>query len=498
MSGRLLLSAKGITKVFPGTRALSNVSLDIYGGEVHAIMGENGAGKSTLMNILSGAYQPDEGSIVLEGRSVRFSHPRDAQLAGISIVHQELSLCNHLSVAENLFMGRMPRRRFGFIDFSSLYERTRQLLSEFGNHGISPSTPVSSLSVSQQQVVEIAKALSFDCKILILDEPTSSLSEAEVGTLFSLIRRLKERGLGILYISHKFNEIFEICDRVTVLRDGEVVASDTIDRYTSEKIVSLMVGRTLKDYYPPKGRESPEVVFRVRNLSKRPKFTDVSFELRKGEILGVFGLVGAGRTEIARAICGIEPCESGEITIHGVSIKRNSIRDAIEHGLVYLTEDRKQQGLFLKMTVADNIVAPDLQSVSRWGFVDRRRTTQQAESFSTLLKAKFANVTQKVGELSGGNQQKIMVAKWLAVQPKVMILDEPTRGIDVGAKAEIHAILRQLANQGVGIIVISSELPEIIGISDRVLVIHQGRIAAELRGDQMREEEIMAYASGLK
>lgn len=496
MTDKPILEVKGIHKQFPGTKALSNVSLTIHKGQVHTLMGENGAGKSTLMNILSGVFSPTEGEIILDGQTVKFQNPKHAREMGISIVHQELSLCPHLTVAENMFMGRLPKTKLGFMDKKRLRKETQKALSQFKSD-ISPDDLVSELSISEQQVVEIAKALTLDCKVLILDEPTSAITETEAASLFEVIANLKMKGIAIIYISHKFKEIFMISDCLSILRDGHYIGTYSTDEVTSDKVVQLMVGRELQNIYPPKSVPGEKQLLRVENLSKKGLFEGISFSLNQKEVIGIFGLMGSGRTESMRALCGIDPKSSGQFWLNKEPITMNNINQAKNHGVVYLTEDRKSQGLFLEMSITRNIVSSDLGSVSSGMFMEVKKENDISERYSKLLNVKTPSVNQKIGSLSGGNQQKAMIAKWLWTNPKVMIMDEPTRGIDVGAKSEIYRLLREFADEGKGVIVISSELPEIIGVCDRVLVMHQGRIVGEVAGEQMNEQEIMKLASGI-
>ncbi len=495
MQGEYCLTVENITKIFPGTIALSNVSLQVKAGEVHALVGENGAGKSTLMNIISGVLQPDEGTIQFLGEPVQFASPCEAQAAGVGFVHQELALCPHISVAENIYMGRYDKGPFGFIKRKKLYADTAELLKLFKTN-IRPDSMVSDLNIADQQVVEIAKSLSLKCKLLILDEPTSSLSDTETEILFQIIRKLKSDGISVLYISHRIAEIFEICDRVTILRDGSYVNTFHVSEVTPRQIVEGMVGRELNDFYPAKSTESGESLLEVRDLCRYGVFQNISFELRRGEILGLSGLVGSGRTEVARAICAIDKLDEGEVRFLREPIRFKNYSDAIKHGLCYLTEDRKQQGLFLNLNVKNNINAAIIDTLSRHMILQGKKEVANATAYVQRLNIKVHSVGQLISSLSGGNQQKAMIAKWLSVNPSVIIMDEPTRGIDVGAKSEIHNMLRELSNKGIGIILISSELPEIIGMCDRVIVMHEGRVTGEVSGQEITEKRIILMASG--
>lgn len=492
----VLLDVRDIVKRFPGTVALSGVSLEIFKGEIHALVGENGAGKSTLMNIIGGVLQADEGEIFWNGQKVYFADTRHAQEAGIGFVHQELSLCPDVSVAENIFMGRMPVKAGGMIDYDELYKRSSEILKTL-NSNISPQKQLRELNVGEQQIVEIAKALSLNCKLLILDEPTSSLTENEVEILFRLLRSLKSQGISVLYISHRLQEIFDLCDRVTVLRDGHYIMTRLVSEVTENDLILSMVGRNIDAMYPDKSEERGQLILKISNLSHADDFKNVEFELYKGEILGFAGLIGAGRSEMARAICGIDPKDSGEIYVYDQKLNISGYGDAIRNGIGYMTEDRKEQGLFLNLEVKKNISAAKLSNIANGIFIDDDREKRLAERFVTSLNIKVSSIEQPVESLSGGNQQKVMLGKWLAIEPRILIMDEPTRGIDVGAKAEIHALMRQLAEQGVGIILISSDMPEIIGMSDRVIVMHEGCISGELSGSNITEENIMTLASGV-
>ena len=493
----LLLEARAITKRFPGTVALDGAQLQLEAGEMHAVVGENGAGKSTLMKIVSGVYQADAGSLYLQGRPIAPANPRAALDLGIAIVHQELSVVPDLTVAENIFPGRLPTNRLGFVRFGDLFERARRILADL-QVDINPRALVGTLSIANQQLVEIAKALSLQCQVLILDEPTSALTEREAEVLFGLLARLKASGVGILYISHKLSEIFAHADRVTVLRDGQYIGTRRIAETTPDEIIRMMVGRELGDFYPPRARARGRPLLEVRDLALPGSAARCSFTLYAGEVLGISGLIGSGRTELARAIFGADLRAGGQILLDGQPLSVHSPAQAIAGGLGYLPEDRKQAGLFLDMAIKLNIAATNLRAVTRGGFVSPALERDLAEQYVRQLNISTPSIDQEVRRLSGGNQQKALVAKWLAIKPRVLIVDEPTRGIDVGAKREIHYLLRELANQEVGVVMISSELPEILGMSDRVLVMHGGAIVAELDGQTATEEQIMLYASGQK
>lgn len=492
-----LLEARGITKQFPGTRALDNAHLELLPGEIHAVMGENGAGKSTLMKILAGVMLPDAGELRLEGKPISFLSPHQALDHGIAIVYQELNLVPTLTVAENLFPGRLPTGVLGMVRYGALFRNAKQALSNL-SIDIDPRALVGELSIAHQQLVEIAKALSRQCKILILDEPTSALTDREADLLLALLRRLADEGMGILYISHKLKEVFALADRVTVLRDGKYIGTQSISVTTPDVLIRMMVGRDLGTLFPHKSREIGKPIFAARDF-RVPGFNARNcFELRQGEILGFAGLIGSGRTELARAIFGAEAKIEGQIILDGTPIEIDSPKAAIEHGIGYLPEDRKTAGLFLEMSLRLNVAATVLRDVSGGGFVLPARERAVAERAVERLGISTPSIEQEARRLSGGNQQKTLVAKWLAIKPKILIVDEPTRGIDVGAKREIHFLLRNLADTGVGVIVISSELPEVLGLCDRILVMHEGAIAAEFQGDDATEELIMRAASGQK
>jgi ABC-type sugar transport system ATPase subunit len=501
-----LLRMTGIDKSFPGVHALDQVEITVHRGECVALIGENGAGKSTLMKILSGVYQPDGGEIVLDGQTVTLHSPRQAQELGISIIYQEFNLMPNLTVAENVFIGREPNSG-GFVNRGKMEADTRALLDTLGVN-LDPRAVVRDLSVAEQQMVEIAKALSFNAQLVIMDEPTSALTDREVENLIQIVKTLKARGLGVIFITHRLDEIFHMCDWVTVLRDGRNAGEIPIARATSEAIVRMMVGRNLDNLYvkelPEYDRQAPPVL-EVRGLSRTGTVTDasqivlheVSFAVRAGEIVGLAGLVGSGRTEVARSIFGADHFDRGEILIEGQTVTITSPRDAIRRGIGLVPEDRKQQGLVLGLAVRENITLPSLGGLVRLGFVQLGEEQEVARRFVDALRIRTPSLEQKVVNLSGGNQQKVVIAKWLALRPKVLILDEPTRGVDVGAKAEVHHLIAELAAQGVAVLMISSELPEILGMSDRILVMREGRIVADVDRDGATQESIMRYATGV-
>jgi len=490
-----ILRAEGIYKSFGANLVLEDVSINVEAGQVHAVVGENGAGKSTLMNIIGGIYRPDKGHLYLDGQPIPFADPQEAQKKGISLVHQEFSLAPNMSVAQNIFIGRERQNRLGFIDWKGLYADTRTLFERLGVN-LNPATLVSQLSLGMQQIVEIAKALSYNAKIIIMDEPTSALSENEVDRLYVIVRDLTAKGFAIVFISHKLDEVFTIADQISVLRDGRLVGTTRTAETTSSDIINMMVGRHIEDMYPPKSKTVGETIFSVEGFSQTPHFHDINFSLRKGEILGFAGLMGAGRTEVARAIVGADKAETGRLVLKGQTFRPRSPREAIEHGLCYLTEDRKVLGLFLQMTIRDNIVSAALgRFVSALGFLKGGAIREESRRYMDMLEIHAPNDTLTAINLSGGNQQKALLAKWLCAKPQVLIVDEPTRGVDVGAKAKIHQDLRRLAEEGIGVIVISSELPEVIGLCDRIAVFREGSLTAMLEGQQATQREVMKYAT---
>lgn len=485
-----------VTKRFPGVLALDSISFDLRKGEAHALCGENGAGKSTLMKVISGLYQPDEGTIVYKQEKRQFKSSVEAEAAGIAIIHQELNLVPHLNVAENIFLAREPLKGW-FVDKKRMIADAKQLLARL-NIDIDPTVLVKSLSVAQQQMVEIAKALSLNAEVLIMDEPTSSLTESETRQLFAIINELKRDGVAIVYISHRLDELQHIIDRVTVMRDGKYVGTDDFDKTSIDEIVAKMVGRTLEEKFPERvSKPTDHELLRVDNLHRDGVFGPVSFTLHRGEILGFSGLMGAGRTEVARAMFGADPVTSGSIVIDGKAVTINTPIDAIGHGFAYLSEDRKSQGLAISMSVATNMTLTNMDAVSgRFGFIRFDEEQQVAKKYIDALGIKTPTAQQIVKNLSGGNQQKIVIGKWLFRESKFIIFDEPTRGIDVGAKFAIYQLIDKLASEGIGVILITSELPEILGMTDRVAVFHEGKIAQILNTKETSQEEIMHYASG--
>jgi ribose transport system ATP-binding protein len=495
--GQTLVQMEGIDKSFPGVHALNQCRFELRAGEVHALVGENGAGKSTLMKILAGIYPKDAGQIWINGRAVEMHGPRSAQALGISMIHQELNLMPHLTVAQNVFIGREPRRGLGFmLDEDALNQATQRLFDTM-HLKLDPRTRVADLTVAKQQVVEIAKALSYNSQVLIMDEPTAALTETEIAELFTIIRQLRAGGVGIIHISHRLEELKQISDRITVMRDGHTIDTVQTADASIEEIIRMMVGRTIYESSPEVPEVgNPEVVLEVRNLNRGNQLRDINFELKKGEILGFAGLMGAGRTEVARAIFGADPIDSGEIYIHGQRVKLHNPRDAVRQGIGYLSEDRKRYGLALGLDVEANIVLASFKKFLGWlGWVNQSQTSEAAQVYVNALSIKTPSIQQRVKNLSGGNQQKVVIGKWLTANTEILIFDEPTRGIDVGAKSEIYKLLNELARQGKAIIMISSELPEILRMSHRILVMCEGRITGELSSREATQEAIMRLAT---
>ena len=495
MENRPVLEMLHIRKTFPGVVALDDVSFDLRKGEVHVLLGENGAGKSTLMKILSGAYQKTAGQILLGGRAVEIRNPRHARQLGISTIYQEFNLIPHLSAAENIFLGREPTNAIGLIDRSAVYQAASALLRDLGLD-IDARLQIAELGIAGQQMVEVAKAISLDARILIMDEPTSALTEREIAELFARIRKLKDAGVSVVYISHRLEELFEIGDRVTVLRDGKNVGTRNIHDVGKPELIRLMVNRELTNQFPKVRAPIGEEALRVEGLKRDGVLNEVSFSLRKGEVLGIAGLLGSGRTELARAIFGVDEIDSGRIYIDGELRRIDCPRDAIDMGVGFLTEDRKTQGLVLSSSVKENICLPSVERFSTAGVVRSSEEERAATHYVNELRIKAPSINQKVVFLSGGTQQKVVLSKWLCCQARVFIFDEPTRGIDVGSKAEIYRLMNQLTASGVAIIMISSELPEILGMSDRILVMRLGKIAAEFSAEEATQERILHAALG--
>jgi D-xylose transport system ATP-binding protein len=502
--GSPLLEMKAITKTFPGVRALDGVTFDLRAGEIHALVGENGAGKSTLMKVLSGVYPAGTygGEILIEGETRRFAGIREAEAAGIAVIFQELSLVKEMSIGENIFLGREPHR-FGIIRWDEVYSRAGKLLADL-NLDLDPRTPVGHLGIGQQQMVEIAKALSQEARILVLDEPTAALTDAEVESLFHILNRLRSRAVAMVYISHKLDEVFHISDRITVLRDGRTVGTDNTSELDEARVIARMVGREVGNIFPVPHHERGEVALEVRNLSVedpnlagRKLVNDISFQVRRGEVLGIAGLMGAGRSDLLMGIFGAHAGRTtGSIRVEGKSVRITRPSDAIRHGIGFVTEDRKRFGLILDQTILNNMTLAGLKHLSGRFVTNTDAEAAAGERSMKELRVKATSVFTVAGTLSGGNQQKVVIAKWLLTNPRVLFLDEPTRGIDVGAKQEIYAQINNLARAGLAIVLVSSELPEVLGLSDRVIVLHEGRITGEFTRAQATPESVMACATG--
>ncbi len=482
---------------FPGIKALDCVDFSIRPGEVHALIGENGAGKSTLVKIMTGVYRQTAGQVLLNGEETHFRSALDAQAAGITAIHQEASMFSELTVTENIFMGHHIKKGAagkGPVDWKTMRQRTRELLDDM-ELDISPDAPVKSLGVAQRHMVEIAKALSIDARIVIMDEPTSALTLREVEDLYKIIRRLRDEDKAIIFISHKFEEIFDICDTYTVFRDGQLVGEGLVPDATIGGIINLMVGRSLDQLFPKGEADIGDAIFEVDKLSRRGYFKDVSFNLHKGEILGFFGLIGAGRTEVMRVLFGIDSASSGSVRLKGKTVSFTKPKDAMKAGLAYIPEDRHEQGTILDMSITDNITLPKVDDLARFGILNRKAERSLAEEFASKIEIKSAGLSMDTSTLSGGNQQKVVLAKWLSTDPEVFILDEPTKGIDVGTKARVHKIISDMAAKGKAIILVSSELPEVLGMSDRIVVMHEGFITAVLSRDEADPDKVMLAAT---
>jgi ABC-type sugar transport system ATPase subunit len=493
--GKKLLEMVNVDKKFPGVYALKGVNFELESGEVHALLGENGAGKSTLMKILSGIYSIDGGEIYINGEKANIHSVNDAQKYGISIIHQEIALVPYLSIAENIFLGKELLTKSKMVDMKRMYREAQKLLDDY-SIDLDAKSIVAGLTVAQQQMVEIVKAVSFNSKILIMDEPTSALSDKEVEFLFDTIQNLKAKGVGIVYISHRMNELFRITDRITVMRDGTYIGTVKTSQTSNDELISMMVGRDLENYYIRERTATDEVVLKVKNLSKKGVLENINFELKKGEILGFAGLVGAGRSELMKCIFGLDPFDEGEIYVNDKKVEIQNPADAIRNKIAYVTENRKEEGLFLIKSVGYNVTIKVLDKFIRFLRVHKNKENAITNKYIEELSIKTPNSDQLVGNLSGGNQQKVLISRWLATEPKVLILDEPTRGVDVGAKSEIYAIMNRLAKEGVSIIMISSELPEVINMSDRIAVMHNGKIQKIIEDENVSQETIMHYATG--
>lgn len=492
------IEMKNISKSFHGVPVLKNVQFSVLPGEAHALMGENGAGKSTLMKILTGVYKKDAGTIFINGEATDFKNPKQAEKAGIAYIHQELNIWPDLTVAENLFLGReLQYGKTGILKIKEMNRLAEERLAQLGLT-IKATTLAGNLSVGQQQLIEIAKALMTNAEVIIMDEPTSALTAREIDTLLQVIQKLKRRGVSFIYISHRMEEIFDLCDRITILRDGQYIATKPIKETSLDEVVRFMVGRTLGERYPQLTHQAKDIFLEVKQLTKRGVFENISFQVRRGEIIGVAGLMGAGRTEIMKAIFGFAPADKGEIFIQGKRVRIKNPNDAIRNGIGFVTEDRKSEGLILHFSIRENIALPNLKRFSSCGWISEQTEKTFVEELVQKLHVKMTDISQPVKSLSGGNQQKVVLAKWLGMEPKLLILDEPTRGVDIGAKKEIYFLIQQLAERGVAIIMVSSELPELLGMSDRIMVIHEGRIGGILDREEATQEKIMNLATGGK
>ncbi len=495
MTNEYILEMDQITKIFPGVKALDNIQLKVRKGTIHALMGENGAGKSTLMKVLFGIYTPDSGKLIFKGKELKLKGPSDALNNGISMIHQELSPIPYMSVAENIFLGKEPTRgNTGWIDKKKLEAETQKLLDDLGIK-INANAKMRDLSIANIQMVEIATAVSYNADLIIMDEPTSAITDKEVEHLFRIIDNLKSMGVSIIYITHKMDEVFKISDDITVLRDGGFIGTLPAKELTKDKLIEMMVGREIKQVFHKEEAEVGEVALSVKNLTRKGKFQNVSFDVRKGEILGVSGLMGSGRTEVIESVFGIYPADSGEIYVHGEKATINSPKDAIKYKLGLLTEDRKLTGCFLPLTVKDNMINASIDNYITNGYLNQKMINEKCLEQKEKLDIKTPNIDQQIMYLSGGNQQKVLLARWLLNDPDILILDEPTRGIDVGAKAEIHKLMSKLAQAGKAVIMISSEMPEILGMSDRIIVMHEGKLMGELSREEASQEKIMHVAT---
>ncbi|MDD5016674.1 MAG: sugar ABC transporter ATP-binding protein [Eubacteriales bacterium] len=490
-----LLEMKDISKRFGGVEALKAVSFSLKKGEVHALVGENGAGKSTLMKILIGMHRPDSGVIFLNGEKKVFNCMKDALNYGISMIFQEFNSVAHMTVADNIFLGREPYTKFHSVDYKKMHQDTKNILKRIGVD-IDSKVDVSTLTVAKIQLIEIAKALSYDADIIIMDEPTSALSNNEIDNLYRIVKELAADGKTVVFISHKIDEIYRFCDRITVLRDGNLIGSDLVDNIDIDQLIMMMVNRQITEMYPKEEAEIKEKVLEVKNLSRKGNFEDISFYLRKGEILGVAGLMGAGRTELAESIFGMRRIDRGEIFVKGKKVSIKHPKDAIRHGIMMVPEDRTKTGLILKLSVKENILLTNLKKCMIAFYISKKKEKKSVETFSKILEIKMKDESQVVSALSGGNQQKVVVSRTLFSDPDIIIMDEPTRGIDVKTKADIHALMSKLANQGKAIIMISSEMPEVIGISDRIIVLHEGRLSGELTRAEADQQSVLRYAMG--
>jgi len=495
-SGGPVLALKRVTKTFPGVKALSEVSLELFAGKVTALVGENGAGKSTVVKILTGIYQPDGGDILVDGVPIRFPTAQAAGAAGVTAIHQETVLFDELSVAENIFLGHAPRGRFGLINTARMRTDAAKILRSIGAE-IDPGAKLRDLGIANKHLVAISRALSVDARVVIMDEPTAALSHKEIEELYDLVEKLKAQGKAVLFISHKFDEIFRIADRYTVFRDGEPVGQGGIDTVSEAELVNMMVGRNVSQIFPKRARNIGAEVLAVQGYEHPTEFADISFTLRRGEILGFYGLVGAGRSEFMQALFGITRPARGQVVVDGAPVDIRSPADAVGHGIVYVPEDRGRQGAITALPIFQNVTLPSLGRTSRKGFLRLAEEFKLAREYTERLELRAASLDTVVGNLSGGNQQKVVIAKWLATQPKVIILDEPTKGIDIGSKAAVHEFMAELAGNGLAVIMVSSEIPEVLGMSDRVIVMREGRMVAELCDTDLSPETLVRHAAGI-
>jgi inositol transport system ATP-binding protein len=492
-----ILQLKGITKEFPGVKALDNMQFFLKRGSIHALIGENGAGKSTLMKVLSGVYTPDTGQIILDGIPERIANPIDAERKGISIVYQELSVFPTTTVSENVFTTNPPKNKAGFINYRKMHKEVRKLLDTYGFTDIDEKATIRNLSVGRQQIIEILRAVKQNAKVLILDEPTSALTERETEVLMEIMRTLNKEGVSIIYISHRLEEIFQICDTVTIMRDGQYIKTLAVENTSKDELVKYMVGRDVVYQYGAGSNEIGEELLRVENLTYKKEVKNVSFSLHRGEVLGLAGLEGAGRTEVLECLFGICHAQEGKIFLEGEEIRISSPEAAKANGLAYLTKDRKNKGLYLRMSIADNVLAANVDRFTRKGLMQFQAARSSAMEYREKFQIKTPDVDKKVSQLSGGNQQKVLLSMWISRKPQILLIDEPTRGIDVGTKEAIHRLIRDFAKQGMGVIMVSSDMPELIGASDRIVSMYEGRISGQLKLEQITEERIMAQTSGL-
>jgi len=493
--GGPLLEVRDVTKSFDAVVAVAGVSFPLYAGEAHAVVGENGAGKSTIVKMLAGVHRPDGGTLLLNGEPVEFGSPAEAKAAGIAVIYQEPTLFPDLTVAENIVMGRHPRRGLGMIDRAAVRAEAERLFTRLGVR-IDPARPARGLSIADQQIVEIAKALGADARVLVMDEPTAALTLVEVERLFAVARSLRDEGAAIMFISHRFEEVTELCQRVTIMRDGRHVSTDVLADVTVDEMVRRMVGRDLDTLFPKQDVEPGAVVLEVDGLSREGVFRDVSFSVRAGEIVAFAGLVGSGRSEVVQAVFGVDERDAGVVRVNGRKLRPHSARAAMAAGMALVPEDRRQQGLVMDLSIERNVTLPRSRALSRFGLLFGRSERREAQNWAERLRTKYRRLSDAVGTLSGGNQQKVVLAKWLAMAPKVLIVDEPTRGIDIGTKAEVHRLMSALAAEGVAVVMVSSELPEVLAMADRVLVMREGRIVAEIPRAEATEDSVMFAAMG--